>query len=95
MAAKDCESVQEFPVASFDVPPKRETEEAVALSENVQDGHQSLGQSLQDPYTHAVSYLEKHHVVEILQVTMVTNNYVLRQQTVLSTVWPARLFTHI
>lgn len=72
MAAKDHEFAQEFPVAKVDVPSKDQIEEAVALSVNVQDGQQSLGQSSQDPYTHAVSYLEKHHIVEILQVTMTT-----------------------
>lgn len=68
MAAKDNESVQSFPLAGFDIPSKEHLEEAVVLSLNVQDGHQSLGQSVEDPYTRAVSYLEKHHIVEIFQV---------------------------
>lgn len=74
MAAKDNESVQTFPPAGFDIPPKEHIEEAVVLALNVQDGQQSLGQSVGDPYTRAVHYLEKHHIVEIFQVrvTMAT-----------------------
>lgn len=68
MAAKDHESVQAFPVAGFEIPPKEHIEEAVVLALNVQDGQQSLGQSVADPYTRAVRYLEKHRVVEIFQV---------------------------
>lgn len=68
MAAKDNESVQTFPQASFDIPPKEHLEEAVVLALNVQDGQQSLGQSVEDPYTRAVRYLEKHRIVEIFQV---------------------------
>ena len=74
MAAKDNESVQTFPPAGFDIPPKKHIEEAVVLALNVQDGQQSLGQSVGDPYTRAVRYLEKHHIVEVFQVcvTMAT-----------------------
>ena len=69
MAAKDNESVQTFPQANFDIPPKEHLEEAVVLALNVQDGQQSLGQSVEDPYTRAVRYLEKHRIVEIFQVS--------------------------
>lgn len=81
MAAEDNESVQTFPPAAFDIPPKQHIEEAVVLALNVQDGQQSLGQSVKDPYTRAVRYLEKHHIVEIFQVS--TSNHSNSTSTVL------------
>lgn len=72
MAAKDSGGHQEFPLAAHDMPPLEQIEEASAIAENLLEGHQGVGQSLHDPYTCAVHYLEKHRIVEILQVTMVT-----------------------
>ena len=84
MAAKDNESVQAFPLATFDIPPKEHLEEAVVLSLNVQDGQQSLGQSVEDPYTRAVRYLEKHHIVEIFQASVTMATEASRLQRLLS-----------
>lgn len=72
MAAKDSAGFQEFPRATFAVPPKAEMEERSALAFNLRDGQQSMGQSTEDPYTRAVKYLEKHRIVEVFQVTIVT-----------------------
>lgn len=72
MAAEDKIGVQHFPHAGFDIPPKEQIEEASAIAQNLLEGQQTTGQGLDDPYTRAVHYLEKHHIVEILQVTMVT-----------------------
>ena len=73
MAAKDRAGHQEFPQVVHDIPPREEIEEATAIAENLLEGHQGLGQGLEDPYTCAVHYLEKHRIVEILQVTMETH----------------------
>ncbi len=72
MAAEKREGFQEFPHASFKIPPQENIEEASAMSENLMEGQQGAGQSLQDPYTRAINYLEKHRIVEIFQVTMET-----------------------
>ena len=73
MAAKDKEGFQAFSEATFEVPSREMIEEASAIAENLQEGHQAVGQSASvDPYTRAVHYLEKHHIVEIFQVTMET-----------------------
>ena len=72
MAAEDRVGVQHFPRAGFDIPSKEQIEETSAIAQNLLEGQQSVGQSLEDPYTRAVHYLEKHRIVEILQVTMVT-----------------------
>ena len=72
MAAEDKAGLQQFPQAGFVIPPKEQIEEASAIAQNLLEGQQCAGQGLEDPYTRAVHYLEKHHIVEILQVTMVT-----------------------
>lgn len=72
MAAEDKAGHQEFPLAVHDIPPREQIEEASAIAENLLEGHQGVGQGLEDPYTRAVHYLEKHRIVEILQVTMET-----------------------
>lgn len=72
MAAEDRAGFQEFSLAVYDIPPREQIEEASAIAQNLLEGHQGVGQSLADPYTHAVHYLEKHRIVEIMQVTMET-----------------------
>ena len=72
MAAKNNEGFQEFPLATFTVPPREQTEELSAMTQNLLEGHQGIGESKDDPYTKAVRYLEKHRIVEILQVTIET-----------------------
>ena len=72
MAAEDKVGFQEFPLATYDVPPRAQIEEASAIAQNLLEGQQAVGQGLGDPYTRAVHYLEKHKIVEILQVTMET-----------------------
>lgn len=67
MAAKDSAGFQEFPLASFAVPSVEQMEERVALVVNSQDGLQSLGQSVEDPYPRAVKYIERHRIVEVFQ----------------------------
>lgn len=64
---EDCESHQEFSVASFAVPSRAELEERVVLAMNLKDGQQSCTQDSADPYTKAVHYVEKHRIVEIFQ----------------------------
>lgn len=72
MAAKESAGVQAFPEAVFSVPSRPEAEERSALAFNVKDGQQSVGQSVEDPYTKAVKYIEKHRIAEVFQVTMET-----------------------
>lgn len=72
MAASESKSFQQFPQATFAVPTREHIEEIVAISANLVDGQKSAGQSVEDPYSAAVQYLEKHHVVEVLEVTMET-----------------------
>ena len=72
MAAKDNQSFQQFPQAAFAVHSREHIEEAAAIAANVIDGQKSVGQSMQDPYTASVHYLEKHRIVEVFQVTMET-----------------------
>ena len=68
MAARDHAGVQEFPQAKFIVPSQQELEEQVCMALNLKDGQQSAGQSVDDPYTRAVRYLNEHGIVEVLQV---------------------------
>ena len=68
MAAKDHAGVQEFPQAKFIVPSQKELEEQVSMALNLKDGQQSAGQSVDDPYTRAVRYLNEHGIVDVLQV---------------------------
>lgn len=68
----DNKGCQEFPRALYKVPSREQIEEASAIAQNLLEGHQRVGQGLDDPYTRAVHYLEKHRIVEILQVTMET-----------------------
>lgn len=63
---------QQFPLVPSSVPYDQEMKERIALALNLKDGQQSLGQSVEDPYTRAVKYIEKHRIVEVLQVTMAT-----------------------
>lgn len=72
MAAKDKEGFQEFPYAAYEVPPRDQMEEVSTITQNLLEGQQAIGQGLDDPYTRAVNYLEKHRIVEIFQVTMET-----------------------
>lgn len=72
MAVEDKVGFQEFSRAVYDIPPREQIEEASAIAQNMLEGHQAVGQGLTDPYTHAVHYLEKHRIVEIMQVTMET-----------------------
>lgn len=72
MAAKDKAGFQEFPKAVYDIPPREQIEEASAIAQNLLEGQQAVGQGMSDPYTSAVHYLEKHRVVEVLQVTIET-----------------------
>ena len=72
MAARDNEGFQQFSKAVYPVPTREQVEEAAAIAANLIDGQKSLGQSMQDPYTASVNYLEKHRIVEIFQVTMET-----------------------
>lgn len=86
MAVKDKGGgFQQFPLAVYDIPPREQIEEASAITQNLLEGHQAVGQGLADPYTHAVHYLEKHRIVEIMQVTMETGPYIVMQLMTLST----------
>lgn len=73
MAAKDKESMQQFPLIKNALLNDRELHEHLKLMENVKDGQQSLGQSEQDPYTRAVKYLEHHRILEVFQVSRAIN----------------------
>jgi len=68
MAAKDHEGFQQFPNACDAVPDQVILEEEIELKLSLLEGHQSTGESEDDPYNKAVKYLEKHHIVEIFQV---------------------------
>lgn len=72
MAAKDSAWEQRFDRTSFPTASKQNAEESVVLSVNHRDGLQSGGQSIQDPYTRAIKYLEEHRIVEVFQVTIAT-----------------------
>ncbi|XP_064402747.1 testis-specific expressed protein 55-like [Halichondria panicea] len=67
MSAKDNEGCQAFSQATDSVPSREHIEQAAAIAANVIDGQKSIGQSMQDPYTASVHYLEKHRIVEIFQ----------------------------
>lgn len=73
MAAKDKESMQQFPLVKNALLNDRELHEHLKLMENVKDGQQSVGQSEQDPYTRAVKYLEHHRILEVFQVRRAIN----------------------
>jgi hypothetical protein len=73
MAAADKVGFQDFPQAVYEIPPREQIEEASAIAQNLLEGQQAVGQGLSDPFTHAVHYLEKHRIVEIMQVTMETS----------------------
>ena len=68
MAAKDHEGFQQFPEASGAVPNQVVLEEEIELKLSLLEGHQSIGESEEDPYNKAVKYLEEHHIIEIFQV---------------------------
>ena len=68
MAAKDHEGFQQFPNASDTVPNQVVLEEEIELKLSLLEGHQSTGESEEDPYNKAVRYLEEHHIIEIFQV---------------------------
>ena len=68
MAAKDHEGFQQFPDASDAVPNQVVLEEEIELKLSLLEGHQSIGESEEDPYNKAVKYLEEHHIIEIFQV---------------------------
>ena len=68
MAAKDHEGFQQFPNASDAVPNQVVLEEEIELKLSLLEGHQSIGESEEDPYNKAVKYLEEHHIIEIFQV---------------------------
>lgn len=68
MAAKDHEGYQQFPNASDTVPNQVVLEEEIELKLSLLEGHQSVGESEEDPYNKAVRYLEEHHIIEIFQV---------------------------
>lgn len=73
MAAKDSAWEQRFDRTSFPTASsKQNAEENVVLSVNRHDGLQSGGQSIQDPYTRAIKYVEEHRIVEVFQVTIAT-----------------------
>lgn len=67
MAAEDSAREQHFDRTSFPAASRKNAEENVVLSSNCRDGLQSCGQSIQDPYTRAVKYLEEHRIVEVFQ----------------------------
>ncbi len=69
MSAKNNEGFQAFSQTNNAVLSREQAEEAASIAANVVDGQKSLGQSMQDPYTASVHYLEKHRIVEIFQVT--------------------------
>ena len=64
--------IQQFPETVSVIPDEKEMAERVCLSLNLKDGQKSVGQSLQDPYTQALKYIEEHRIVEVFQVTIAT-----------------------
>ena len=68
MAAKDHEGYQQFPNASDAVPNQVVLEEEIELKLSLLEGHQSIGESEEDPYNKAVRYLEEHHIMKVFQV---------------------------
>lgn len=73
MSAKDKEGFQGFPQASSSIPHPLQMEEVSAIAQTLLEGQQGVGESADgDPYANAVRYLEKHRIIEILQVTMET-----------------------
>ncbi len=63
---------QQFPETISVIPDEKEMAERVCLSLNSKDGQKSIGQSIQDPYTQALKYIEQHRIVEVFQVTIAT-----------------------
>ena len=78
MTAKESAGFQQFPQASFPTPSKEEITEQVSIVLNLKDGQKSVGQSDEDPYTRAISYIERHKIVEVFQVTMVTSTQTMQ-----------------
>lgn len=61
---------QQFPLSTPPLPSDEEMKEQLCIALNLKDGQQSVGQSIEDPYTMAIKYIEKHRIVEIFQVTI-------------------------
>ena len=72
MAAKNASGFQQFPLAPSSLLSEQETKEQIYVALNLKDGQQSATQSMEDPYTKAVNYIEKHKIVQVFQVTMTT-----------------------
>ena len=64
MAAKDKESLQQFPLVKTTMLTDQELQEQVKLAKK------SLGQSgvSEDPHSQAARYLQQHRIVEVFQV---------------------------
>lgn len=80
MAVNDNVGFQQFPQATYPVPNPKEAEEKAAIALNLKDGQKSLGQSKEDPYTRAMSYIEEHRITEVFQVGSCLGNRRIRMQ---------------
>jgi hypothetical protein len=59
---------QQFPLISpSSIPSEEEFKEELYMRLNLKDGQQSATQSMEDPYTQAVKYIERHKIVEVFQ----------------------------
>lgn len=67
MAAKKSPGYQQFPLVPTTMLSEEETREQIYMALNLKDGQKSATQSLEDPYTRAVNYIEKHKIVEVFQ----------------------------